>query len=229
MTKYGPQTSTDPWLTNAGNGISSTNGNACITWNDPNDANFPTNTAFQQAYVQHLIQQWGTSTNGGVRLLHHGQRAQHLVFNASGRPSGWPDHAGNLDQDACDRQHGQIQRPQRPGAGPEEWGWNGYFYSGYDQQWSGQHGNYNPADYPDRGTNGGWDYMPWLLNQFHQHDTNTGQRLLDCFTLHCYPQENVVGGSDVSSATVLLRNQSTRVVLGQQLRGPHLDQQASSC
>ena len=53
--------------------------------------------------------------------------------------------------------------------------------------------------------------MPWLLNQFHQHDTNTGQRLLDCFTLHCYPQENLVGGSDVSSATVLLRNQSTRV------------------
>ena len=76
------------------------------------------------------------------------------------------------------------------------------FYSGYDQQ--------NPG-YHDRATNGGWDYMPWLLNQFHQHDTNTGQRLLDYFTLHCYPQEGEVSGDDVSTATALLRNQCTRV------------------
>ena len=54
--------------------------------------------------------------------------------------------------------------------------------------------------------------MPWLLNQFHQHDTNTGQRLLDYFTLHCYPQENnnIVGTDDISPSTVALRNQSTR-------------------
>ena len=96
-------------------------------------------------------------------------------------------------------------------AGPEEWGWNGYLYSGYDQQWAGQHGDYNRAHFPDRGTNGDWDYMPWLLNQFHQHDTNTGQRLLDYFTLHCYPEEGSVFGNAVDTATALLRNQSTRV------------------
>jgi len=95
-------------------------------------------------------------------------------------------------------------------AGPEEWGWNGYFYSGYDQQWSGQHNNFNPADYPDRETNGGWDYMPWLLNQLHQYNTTNGQRLLDYFTLHCYPQEGSVSGDAVDTATELLRNQSTR-------------------
>ena len=65
VTKYGPQTSVDPYLTNAGNGISITN-NTPITWNDPNDANFPTGTAFQQGYVQHLMGLWGASTNGGV-------------------------------------------------------------------------------------------------------------------------------------------------------------------
>jgi hypothetical protein len=94
--------------------------------------------------------------------------------------------------------------------GPEEWGWPGYFWSGYDQQWSGAHGDYNQADYPDRTANGGMDYMPWLLNQIHQHDTNTGVRLLDYFTLHCYPQENNVGSSATDPATVLLRNSSTR-------------------
>jgi hypothetical protein len=95
--------------------------------------------------------------------------------------------------------------------GPEEWGWSGYFYSGYDQQWAGQHNDYNSSHFPDRGTNGGMDYMPWLLTQFHQQDTNTGQRLLDYFTLHCYPQEGSVSTGDASSATALLRNQSTRV------------------
>jgi hypothetical protein len=101
--------------------------------------------------------------------------------------------------------------PQALVLGPEEWGWSGYFYSGYDQQLSGQNGNYNPADYPDRTTNGGWDYMPWLLNQLHQYNLTNGQRLLDYFTLHCYPQEGGVSSqTDVSSATSLLRNQSTR-------------------
>jgi hypothetical protein len=51
--------------------------------------------------------------------------------------------------------------------------------------------------------------MPWLLNQIHQHDLGTGQRLLDYFTLHCYPQGGE-GGNDISSSTQLLRNESTR-------------------
>ncbi|MGA9780228.1 MAG: glycoside hydrolase family 44 protein, partial [Verrucomicrobiia bacterium] len=63
--KYGPQTSTDPYLSAAGNGISVTN-NTPITWNNPNDANFPTNAVFEQGLVQHLMNQWGSSTNGGV-------------------------------------------------------------------------------------------------------------------------------------------------------------------
>jgi len=94
--------------------------------------------------------------------------------------------------------------------GPEEWGWNGYFWSGYDQQWAGQHNDFNVNDFPDRGTNGGMDYMPWLLNQLHLHDTATGVRTLDYFTLHCYPQENNVGGSAADSATQLVRNACTR-------------------
>ena len=46
-------------------------------------------------------------------------------------------------------------------------------------------------------------------NQFHQRATNTNQRLLDYFTLHCYPQ----GGEftdDVSASMQALRNRSTR-------------------
>ncbi len=65
VAKYGTQTSTDPYRPDSGNGIASPSGIA-ITNNDPNDANFPTNSTFEQTYVQHLINRWGSSTNGGV-------------------------------------------------------------------------------------------------------------------------------------------------------------------
>jgi Glycoside hydrolase family 44 len=211
IAKYGPQTGNDwQWMADAGNGISSTNANKPITWNNATDANFATNSAFQQAFVQHLTNRWGLSTNSGVRyylmdnehtLWHSTHQDIHPVGTTMQEiRSNLFDYAGMV----------KALDPNALVLAPEEWGWAGYLYSGYDQQWSGQHGDYNPAHYPDRAANGGWDYMPWLLDQFRQHDTNTGHRLLDYFTLHCYPQENGVSGSGASSATALLRNQSTR-------------------
>jgi hypothetical protein len=93
--------------------------------------------------------------------------------------------------------------------GPEEWGWPGYLYSGFDWQWAGAHNDYTPSHFPDRGTNGGWDYGPWLLDQFRAREIATGKRFLDYFTLHCYPQQNEFG-NDVSSSMQLIRNRSTR-------------------
>ncbi|PWU20740.1 MAG: cellulase [Verrucomicrobia bacterium] len=201
VAKYGPQTGDDPYRTDAGNGISTTNSTA-ITWNDPNDANFPTNTAFTQSYVQHLMQQWDASTNGGVRyyILDN----EHSIWHSTHQdvhPVGATMQEIWMKMVAT---AGMVKSndPNALVAGPEEWGWNGYFYSGYDQQHWGS--------FADRGTNGGWDYMPWLLNQFHGYETNSGKRLLDYFTLHCYPQEGNVGTSDTSAGTVQLRNQSTR-------------------
>jgi hypothetical protein len=52
--------------------------------------------------------------------------------------------------------------------------------------------------------------MPWLLDQLRQHDTASGVRLLDFFTLHCYPQAGEFSQSDISTSMQLLRNRSTR-------------------
>ena len=90
--------------------------------------------------------------------------------------------------------------------GPEEWGWSGYFYSGYDQQYGSLHGWGN---YPDRANHGGWDYLPWLLNQLRLNDQGTGRRTLDVFSLHYYPQGGEFG-NDVSTSMQLRRNRSTR-------------------
>ena len=209
VAKYGAQTGTDPYLPNAGNGISAATG-AAITNNDPNDANFPTNSAFQQFFVQHLLGRWGASTNGGVR--YYIMDNEHSIWFSTHQdvhPIG-PTMEEILGKILDYASMVKANDPNALVCAPEEFGWSGYFFSGFDQQWSGQHGDYNTADFPDRAANGGWDYMPWLLNQLHQHETNTGQRLLDYFTLHCYPQEGSVGTSATDAATVLLRNASTR-------------------
>jgi len=186
------------------------------TTNDPNDANFLTSVLFQQAYVQHLTNRWGVSTNGGVR--YYFMDNEHSIWFGTHQdvhPVGptmqeiWTDMLT----------YASMVKATDPNAlvcGPEEWGWNGYLYSGYDQQWAGQQygqlGYYpSPNTYPDRTANGGWDYMPWLLNHFQQYNITNHQRLLDYFTLHCYPQEGSVSGNAVDLATELLRNQSTRV------------------
>jgi hypothetical protein len=208
VAKYGAQTGSDPYLPDAGNGIS-TNGKA-ITTNNPNDANIPAGPAFEQGYVQHLMGKWGSSTNGGVKYyIMDNEHSLWFSTHQDIHPVGptMQEIWGKMITNAM------MVKSNDPNAlviGPEEWGWPGYFYSGYDQQWSGQHGDYNQNDYPDRAANGGMDYMPWLLNQFHQHDISTGKRTLDYFTLHCYPQEGSVYGNAVDSATELLRNQSTR-------------------
>jgi hypothetical protein len=91
---------------------------------------------------------------------------------------------------------------------PEEWGWSGYLFSGYDQQYGSQYGW---GYLPDRVQHSGWDYVPWLLDQLRQHENRTGQRLLDVFSLHFYPQ----GGEfsdDVSTAMQIRRNRSTRAL-----------------
>ncbi len=199
--KYGPQSSSDPWRTDAGSGLSSTNGNKPITWNNPNDANFPTNSTFEQAYVQHLVNNWGASTNGGV--------AYYLMDNEE---TIWHSTHQDVHPVGATMQeirtnfftYASLVKALDPNAlvcAPEEWGWSGYFYSGYDQQ--------NPG-HQDRNANGGWDYCPWLLTQFYQRATNTNQRLLDYFTLHCYPQGGEALSSDVSTSMQLLRNRSTR-------------------
>jgi hypothetical protein len=96
-----------------------------------------------------------------------------------------------------------------PGAlvvGPEEWGWSGYLFSGYDQQYGSQHGW---SYLPDRVAHGGADYLPWLLQALKARSDLDGRKVLDIFTVHYYPQGGEFS-SDVSMAMQQRRNRSTR-------------------
>jgi hypothetical protein len=196
--KYGPQQKVDPYWSDAGNGVSKAGGTNIV--NDPKDANFATNANFQAGWLQHLTNTWGSSLKGGLK--YYLMDNEHSIWFSSHRdvhPIG-PTMREIRDDILAYAGLVKSNDPSALVCAPEEWGWSGYFYSGYDQQNSGFH---------DRANNGGLDYMPWLLNQLHQHDTGTGQRLLDYFTLHCYPQAGEFG-SDVSTSMQQLRNQSTR-------------------
>jgi hypothetical protein len=208
IAKYGPQTDHDPYLPDAGNGVS-TNG-LNITTNNPTDANQVADTNFQAGWVQHLTNHWGTATNGG--LLYYIMDNEWSIWQGTHRdvhPVGAT--MNEVFTDYCN--YATMVKNIDPNAlvaGPEEWGWPGYLYSGYDQQWSGANNDFNPAHYPDRAAHGGQDFGPWFLSQVQQRSQAAGLRLLDIFTLHCYPQEDNVSGNAVDSATELLRNQSTR-------------------
>jgi hypothetical protein len=204
IAKYGAQTGNDAqWFPDAGNGIR-TNGQF-VTGNDKTDANVPNSVAFQQNWIQHLISRWGTSQGSGLRyyILDN----EHSIWFSTHRdvqPTG-----PTMDEVyARMRDYGAMIKNNDPGAqilGPEEWGWSGFLYSGYDQWYAPSH-NWT---YPDRTAHGNMDYMPWLLQQFKNYETQNGRRLLDVFTLHYYPQGGEFS-SDVSSAMQLRRNRSTR-------------------
>jgi hypothetical protein len=208
IAKYGPQTGRDAqWFPDAGNGISATT-NQPITGNDPNDANVASNATFQRGWIQHLVSRWGASSSGGVRYyaldnepsiwhvthrdVHPNGASMDEVFNAA---VAYATQIKAVDGGA------QVM-------GPEEWGWSGYFYSGRDQQWGGTNGWSN---LPDRTAHGNADYLPWFLAQMRQRDTAAGQRLLDIFTVHYYPQAGQYG-NDTSTAMQQLRNRSTRAL-----------------
>ena len=205
IAKYGPQTGNDwQWFPDAGNGIL-TNGQY-VTGNNPNDANVPSNSLFQQGWVQHLVSRWGTNANGGLRyyILDNEPSIWHSTHRDVHPTGATMDEIKNKIFDYA----GKIKAvdPSALVVGPEEWGWSGYLFSGYDQQYGSTHGW---SSLPDRNNHGGVDYLPWLLDQLRQNNTTTGKRLLDIFTVHYYPQ----GGEfsdDVSSAMQLRRNRSTR-------------------
>jgi hypothetical protein len=205
IAKYGPQSDNDwQWFPDAGNGVRADG--SFVTGNDPADANVASTSAFQQSWVQHLVSRWGTNTAGGLRY--------YILDN---EPSLW--HSTHRDVRPTGATMDEIKSRMVDFAmkikavdssalvvGPEEWGWSGYFYSGFDQQYGSLHGW---SVLPDRNNHGGADYLTWLLGQLKQASTSSGQRLLDVLTVHYYPQ----GGEfsdDVSSAMQLRRNRSTR-------------------
>ena len=206
IAKYGAQTGNDwQWFPDAGNGVR-TNGQN-VTGNDPNDANVPSNSTFQQGWVQHLVSRWGTNRQRRLALLHSRQRTEHLALDPSRRPSHRRDDGRDQEQD--DRLRRQDQSGGSFGAGRRTG------RMGLERIHSAAATISNTAvctagaHCPIATTHGGADYLPWLLDQLRQNNIATGKRLLDI--LRCTTTRRAASSATMCRAAMQLRrNRSTR-------------------
>jgi hypothetical protein len=201
--KYGPQTASDPYLADAGSGVSTAAGNPYITGNNPLDSSTPNSVTIQKGWAQHLVTTWGTAANGGLKY-----------YCMDNEPSIWYSthrdvapvgaHYTDIYNDYVN--YAGAIRANDPSAtiiGPEEWGWLALFYSGFDQQNGASNSN---SDY---NTYGQTYYYPWLLQQLYSYQKSTGIQLLNVLSVHYYPQDGSDSNDD-STAAQLVRNASTR-------------------
>jgi hypothetical protein len=205
IAKYGAQQDADwQWFPDAGNGVR-TNGQF-VTGNDPNDASVPSDVDFQAGWMQHLVNKWGAASGTGLKY--------YILDN---EPAIW--HATHRDVHPVGQTMDELRDkivaygarvkqtdPSAQVVAPEEFGWSGYLFSGYDLQWGSINGWNN---LPDRAAHGGADHLPWLLDQLRQEAAASGRRVLDVFTVHYYPQGGEFG-NDTSTSMQLRRNRSTR-------------------
>jgi hypothetical protein len=207
VAKYGPQQKTAPDHADAGNGVKP-DGKTNITGNDPNDANVPSNVAFEQGWVKHLIAKWGKADKGGVR--YYIMDNEPMLWNSTHRDA----HPNPVTDDEYFNDfvnYAKMVKTEDPNAvicGPESWGWVGYFYSAADADYRAKHGY---QGHPDMDAHGGLNFIPWFLSEMRKHDQATGMRQIDYLTVHIYPQAGD-GGNDISPKIQALRNRSTRAL-----------------
>jgi hypothetical protein len=202
--KYGAQTATDPWNSDAGNGVSAATGKN-ITGNDPLDSGVANSPTIQQGWVTHFVNTLGSaSTSGGIKY--------YILDN---EPSIWdgtqrdvhpnPTTAAELFTRISSYATAiRAVDPKAKIAGPEEWSWWAMYASGLDQA------NGFSSAASDYNTHGQTYYYPWLLKQLMAYKQQTGTQLIDIFTVHGY--SDLPNGNDDSASGQQLRNSQTRIL-----------------
>jgi len=201
VTKYGAQCDVDPYDNDAGDGLKP-DCNTPIKGNDPHDAYVKDSPNIEQKWIKHLVKTWGKSSTGGVGYyLMDNEPSIWFSTHRDVHPIG--PHADEY-RDKVLAESALIKGldPNAQVVAPEEWGWEAYFYSGYDQQYAAAHGY---SKFPDhKKEQHGMDYIPWLLSEWKK-----AGHPVDVLSVHFYPQAGEYG-NDTSSAMQLLRNRSTR-------------------
>ncbi len=202
--KYGPQQATDLYNSDAGNGVSSATGKN-ITGNNPLDTGVANSAAIQQGWLQHFVATFGSaSTSTGIKY--------YILDN---EPSLWYSTHRDVHPNPTTYQemydkivaYASVIRAADPAAkivGPEEWSWWAMFASGLDQA------NGFSAANSDYNTHNQTYYYPWLLQQLHAYQQQTGTQLLDVLSVHCY--NGAPGGNDDSLSGQQYRNRETRIL-----------------
>jgi hypothetical protein len=200
---YGPQQKTDPWRSDAGNGVSPSGKN--ITPNSPTQTSVAAPPAFMGAWVAAITA--AAAQSGKRNVYEYILDNEPWLWNTTHRdvhpePVGYDELLDKTIQYASAI---RAADPQAVIAGPAEWGWTGYMFSAKDVVPPGLH--------LDRRAHGDVPLVEWYLQKVCEHEKKTGTRILDVLDLHYYPQgANVYGGGQggTDAATQRLRLRSTR-------------------
>lgn len=199
--KYGGQQSI--FDERCGNGL--TKRGKPIENNDPSDTSRRIDEQYVVDWINHLIDQHGTAADGGVR--YYALDNEPMLWNHTHRDV-FPKpltYDGLVERSIRYARAVKSADPTAQTLGPVLWGWNAYFYSALDSEsgrWT------NP---PDRSAHDNLPLVQFYLQNMAAYEAETGQRLLDVFDLHYYPQSNGIplgeaGGASVQEA----RLRSTR-------------------
>ena len=138
--------------------------------------------AFQDEWVNHLVNRFGRADDGGVRY-----------YVMDNEPDLWsfthtdvhPVQTSYEDVLANFLEYATAIKAVDPSAkimGPALSGWTGYFYSALDR------GPDAYRTHRDRQAHGDMPFLAWWLEQVRKHDERLGSRTLDVLDVHYYPQ-----------------------------------------
>ena len=206
--KYGEQIETDEeWRPDCGAGVLM-NGDE-IPEADPNDTSIEVDSDWMKGWFRHLINEFGTADEGGV-----------MFWNLDNEPMIWSHthrdiHPQPLDTDTfmdISIDYASAVKDVDPSAqvaGPVFWGWSSYWWSDVDVA----DDNDPKVNAPDRDAHGGLPLAAYYLQQMKAHEDATGERILDYFDLHFYPQAGGVAFSEVGGESIqALRMRTTRAL-----------------
>jgi len=201
VSRYGAQQPTDPWDTDCGNGVYSSNGNN-ITINKPTDTSTAIDPSFVTGWLNHLTGKYGTAANGGV--AYYDLDNEPMLWNSTHRDV-HPQATTYDEMRDSTYQYAAAVKSADPSAktlGPVLYGWCAYFYSALDECGT-KKGDYNAHNQTY--------FVPWYLQQMKAYEQQNGVRILDYLDLHNYPAAGGVSLSPACSPTTQsLRLRSTR-------------------
>jgi hypothetical protein len=198
VSKLGPQANADPWNAEAGSGDTKDGKRLPST---PAQTSVAVGPAWVKKWVQAIRAGDARSGRRSVDryILDNEPGIWHVTHrDVRAEPLGYDELVARTIE------YGTAVREADPDAviaGPAEWGWLGYLFSGKDTEhdWSKA----------DRKAHGDVPLIEFYLSKLREHEKRTGTRVLDVVDVHFYPQgANLFSATD--EQTNALRLRSTR-------------------
>ena len=190
VAKYGAQCATDPYNSDAGNGVK-TDCSTNVTGNDPNDADIPlldgppaggdpAGSVYRDQWVIALAAAFGNTTPHFYDMDNEIDIWGGTHRDVHPNPTAYNEMRDTFITEA---RGVKTWDPQAIRFGPVSCCW--WFY------WNGANGN-------DKNAHGGVDLLPWWINEVFWSDEIAGTRSVDVLDIHAYPD----GPDNLSSMTL---------------------------